>query len=662
MRDLLSYSLSPDHFAQAAMHNSTRFMKRMHTYLVVQVALAVFIAALVLIGFGAIPGASPAATVGLSASTLAVVAIACWVLIVVSQRQGMRVLLRKSTFAPGACQLGVDDDGLWLKGPHGESFTRWSGWRSVEERGDLVLLYHDDAHFYPVPFAAFQSAEERGEFVRHVRAKIAAEPGEVRSPSVPPPIPETLSPRPVLVATPPTFRALVATAAKLITFRRVSEGDLAVSWLQIVGLVIATLLPPLAFAALSIGDSGHFDFAYLPQVLFHVPVMLFAAVVLANVVGRTAHVSSILAGALLAWTAIDFLSLGAWLAVMNVVGEDRDASMAFYFVPIAWLALAVTRVALSLTPEPGKRATWVVAACTLFLALPLATVYRERSVWSMDYGKQANASRERRSNMMAAASEESFYRQHEILERALDGLHRGRPGVVDVFLVGMAGYGGQDVFMREVDSVAELFRERFGADGHIVKLVNNPKRVLIDPVASVTSLEAALKRVAEVMDRDEDVLVLFLTSHGSAEHEFTVQLWPLELKQITPAMLRRMLDASGIKNRVIVVSACYAGGFIDKLKDDNTLVVAAAAPDRNSFGCSNENDWTYFGKAYFDEGLRQTTSFTQAFEIARPLIEERERREKFDPSNPQMSLGGGIKVKLDELERQLAPKGEPAPG
>jgi len=345
-----------------------------------------------------------------------------------------------------------------------------------------------------------------------------------------------------------------------------------------------------------------------------------------------------------------------------VIGEDRDASMAFYFVPIAWLALAVTRVALSLTPEPGKRATWVVAVCTLFLALPLATIYRERSIWSTDYSRQANASGERRSSMMAAASEESFYGQHEILKRELDALQRGRPGVVDVFLVGMAGYGGQDVFMREVDSVADLFRERFDAGGHIVKLVNNPKRVLTDPVASVTSLEAALKRVAEVMDRDEDVLVLFLTSHGSAEHEFTVQLWPLQLRQITPAMLRGMLDASGIRNRVVVVSACYAGGFIEKLKDDNTLVVAAAAPDRNSFGCSNENDWTYFGKAYFDEGLRQTTSFTQAFEIAKPLIEERERREKFDPSNPQMSVGAAIKVKLEELERQLSTRAVPAPG
>src|SRR5258706_13702380 len=111
MRDLLSYSLSPDHFAQAAMHNSSRFLKRMHTYLVVQLALAVFLTAMALIALDAS---------SVPASTLAAVAIGCWILVMVSQRQGMLVLLRKSTYAPGACQLGVDDDGLWMKGPHGE--------------------------------------------------------------------------------------------------------------------------------------------------------------------------------------------------------------------------------------------------------------------------------------------------------------------------------------------------------------------------------------------------------------------------------------------------------------------------------------------------------------------------------------------------------------
>ncbi len=59
-----------------------------------------------------------------------------------------------------------------------------------------------------------------------------------------------------------------------------------------------------------------------------------------------------------------------------------------------------------------------------------------------------------------------------------------------------------------------------------------------------------------------------------------------------------------------MVSACYAGGFIEPLKDDRTLVITAADAHHTSFGCGAESDFTYFGKAYFDQALRATYSFT----------------------------------------------------
>jgi hypothetical protein len=155
------------------------------------------------------------------------------------------------------------------------------------------------------------------------------------------------------------------------------------------------------------------------------------------------------------------------------------------------------------------------------------------------------------------------------------------------------------------------------------------------------------------MDRDEDVLVLFLTSHGSESHRFSLELWPLRFKELDPAALRALLDASGIRNRVVIVSACYSGGFIAPLKDEHTAVITASAADRNSFGCSNEAQWTYFGKAYFDEALRGTYSFTQAFENAKPVIAARERADGYDPSDPQMAVGGAIAGTLEALERQL---------
>ena len=45
------------------------------------------------------------------------------------------------------------------------------------------------------------------------------------------------------------------------------------------------------------------------------------------------------------------------------------------------------------------------------------------------------------------------------------------------------------------------------------------------------------------------------------------------LNNLTPGAPRAMLDRSGIKNRVIVVSACHSGSFVPLLADATTLVI-----------------------------------------------------------------------------------------
>ena len=69
---------------------------------------------------------------------------------------------------------------------------------------------------------------------------------------------------------------------------------------------------------------------------------------------------------------------------------------------------------------------------------------------------------------------------------------RERQGVEDLYFVGVAGYAAEDVFMKEMAVVRELFRERFDADGRMVTLVNNPKTVAQLPVASATALARTL--------------------------------------------------------------------------------------------------------------------------------------------------------------------------
>ena len=248
--------------------------------------------------------------------------------------------------------------------------------------------------------------------------------------------------------------------------------------------------------------------------------------------------------------------------------------------------------------------------------------------------------------------EKVYYAQFQLLRQATHDLAGQRPGIPDLFFVGFAGDASQDVFLREMRSVQTLFDDRFDTRGRSVMLVNNLATVATMPLASTHNLLAALDQVALRMDKDEDVLFLFLTSHGTPG-VLAVSFDPLQLNDLTVRSLRSMLDRSGIKWRVIVISACYSGSFIEPLKNDETMIVTAARHDRASFGCANENEFTYFGRAYFDQALRKTYSFTGAFETARATVGKWEKDEDLKPSLPQIYIGPAIRPKLAEVEERL---------
>jgi hypothetical protein len=288
----------------------------------------------------------------------------------------------------------------------------------------------------------------------------------------------------------------------------------------------------------------------------------------------------------------------------------------------------------------------LAALLTVILVVPL---------WNTQRGELWQEAEEDTAgqDIHVVAGEQAFYAQPALLDNALAQIRPGKKGAGNIFFVGFAGYGSQDVFKKEIEMVRRLFLERFDTSGRSLVMVNNPGTVLKYPIATTTSLERALKRVGEVMNRDEDILFLYLTSHGSEDHRLSVELWPLELQDIDPAMLRRMLDKSGIRWRVIAVSACYSGGFIEPLKNAETLVMTSTDAFSNSFGCSNDSDLTWFGKALFDEELRHTYSFATAFERAAASIRRREAMEGEEPSNPQIYEGNVIRARLNRLEIRL---------
>ena len=260
----------------------------------------------------------------------------------------------------------------------------------------------------------------------------------------------------------------------------------------------------------------------------------------------------------------------------------------------------------------------------------------------------------------AGTPEQVMYAQGKRMDEAISKLTPRTPGKVNLYVVAFAGDGSENVFRNEAEYVEKQFAERFDAGGHTLVLINNPATLTQRPIASLSNLETAIDAVAAKMKTDEDVLLLFITSHGSAEHELAVDLDPLPLDLIAPEDLADLLAGSTIRNKVIVLSACYSGGFIDALKGPSTMVITASRADRPSFGCGTKSDITDFGRAFFVNGLNHSDTFDGAFAEARKLVNDWETKAGQEHSDPQISKAPQIEAQL-KLWREGLRLGPPVP-
>lgn len=115
-----------------------------------------------------------------------------------------------------------------------------------------------------------------------------------------------------------------------------------------------------------------------------------------------------------------------------------------------------------------------------------------------------------------------------------------------------------------------------------------------------------------------------------------------------------LLSNARIDNRIIVVSACYSGGFVAPLANPTTLVITAADQSRRSYGCGNDSEITDFARAFYTRALMQTRSLPKAARYAQQLIHGEERATQREHSYPQMQVGVLMEEKLQKLERRLS--------
>ena len=366
---------------------------------------------------------------------------------------------------------------------------------------------------------------------------------------------------------------------------------------------------------------------------------------------KTTHAAPVAAWYLLNTVAtLPVALIGAAMSVLGMRGylswwsEGAWVAWAVYALFWIWIAIATWRVSQAFT-----RSTRVTASLVLYVLV--VQIYAGFELQTQQwYPVESYADDEFASLEL---SQEVFETQQALLQEELQAIAPSTGGARQVYGVVYAPYD-EDVFLRESAMVQHVLEERFDARGRVIRLVNNSATAQELPWATTLNLERSLRALAEAMDTERDVLVLYLTSHGGADFKLAAEHWPLKVEALTADQLREMLDELGVRNRVVAVSACYSGGWIEPLRSEDTLIMTAADKDHTSYGCGSKSELTFFGRAVFDEQLRKTLSFEQAFNAAVPLIETREIEAKKDDgfSNPQISVGGNIRQVLDEMARE----------
>jgi len=245
-----------------------------------------------------------------------------------------------------------------------------------------------------------------------------------------------------------------------------------------------------------------------------------------------------------------------------------------------------------------------------------------------------------------ADAEAILFGQPSRIDEALSAVARDKSPNPRAYFLGFAGVGDEKVFAQEIGLASRVLGERYDMTARTLSLINDQRDLERAPLATVSGLKYALRGLGSRMNLDQDVLFLSISSHGTDDPAIVVSNSQLPLQDLTDDDLADALRESGIKWRVIIISACYAGGFIESLRDPQTIVIAASAADRTSFGCSNDRDLTYFGEAFYRDALPGARSLRDAFEAAKAAIAKRERLEHITASNPQAYFGAKIEAKL----------------
>jgi hypothetical protein len=446
-------------------------------------------------------------------------------------------------------------------------------------------------------------------------------------------------------------------AARAILWRTTPDPPLA-GLPVLLGFALLTAAIRIALQLLAAGSAQDFNPYGLNAVVAWIALEVAVAALFVRPANRVTALSAMLVLSIVAEVFTTGLPLGVPVLAPSVAQSPLwtgpIVASVIYAVAVVWWVGAMASVVGSLKPQwrlhlIGRASALWVALFVANALVPQAPVYlppnfdaRNANWWEFLYALH----REKNGNVSVAASQIARIEkaQPALLKAELAGLAPPRQGVTDIYALGIAGWADQDVFGKELDGGLQAISSVLPIRQRTVRLINRRDTLETIPLADFQNFKAAVEGIGSVMNKDKDVLVLFMTSHGE-KSGFALEL-PGGVAELTPQQVASTLDGAGIKNRIVIVSACFSGIFVPVLENADTIVITASDANNTSFGCAPERDWTYFGDAFFRQSLHPGTDFQGAFNQARILIQGWELMDHAPPSNPQGEFGPALIDKL----------------
>ena len=545
----------------------------------------------------------------------------------------------------------IEADALLMQGAKSTYSFNWNAIRSVEETESYLFLMLDELSSLVIPkreLTAPNDAEAlKAELQRRVASANAAGPAAAEQSA--PRIAEGAMEAPAAALPPqrPRFVRNCLAGLRLLTFRKVDASQFAPSARQVLLFGLIALAIWIAFDRVVAEEGVVFTSFSLLEVAWIALIALAAFIFFTptsygvGTLGRSLIASAsvlpvlTLLALLLDWLLQDS-RLAHWVGVIVALGA------------LVYLVRAKLRVG-------GEPRAFAIAS-SLAVVLITSWVYAETVYERPQFWYVADAGDDDEPTDWAAA-EEQMYRQPELIEHAVGVLAPQDPARIDAYFLGFAGDGDQEVFAREVNFARRALEKRFALTGHEIVLANSPHPNQDTVLASAESLRRALAGLGRTMDVANDVLVLYITSHGSDDGSVAVRQQGMPFSDLYAEDLKTALDAAHIQWRVLIISACYSGTFIEPLANAQTIIFTAAREDRTSFGCSDERDLTYFGEALFQDALPASNTLLDAFARTQTIIAGREKSEGLTPSEPQLYVGSRMRSKLKVLDFKPAVAG-----